>query len=342
MKNANGTPTFFLAVFLLFHGSSLRLAIVSALSSGEAWNDPSGSSRNPWLKLNNQEDALVVVPSFSSLLALPIFPLRKSVRFPTDSLTLNLYEPRYLDMAEYILQENDGIFGALYISNKAHVVQENGCGPIVPLLQSGDVGTVFQVQFHEEAMIPTIGGEQRRRIRLESTGIMRFQIQSILQNGFSSSSSSSSSKMNRDSFILAEALCYSDDPISPDETENLAALIGNVCRNVWRHHQQQQVDWNEWSTTVNAGSSLLLRDHMMKNPTLADLETQTFAMASRLMKQSTTVKEKSAFLRSQCLKERIQKLADSERQQRRNPILSPSLFGWQRSKKQKQQLLCED
>ena len=48
-------------------------------------------------------------------LVLPIFPLRKVVRLPTEELILNLYEDRYLAMAEYILKPNAGaqIFGAL-------------------------------------------------------------------------------------------------------------------------------------------------------------------------------------------------------------------------------------
>jgi Lon protease-like protein len=49
----------------------------------------------------------------SALRRLAIFPLRKSVRLPTETLTLNLYESRYLALAERVLQlpkrvENDG------------------------------------------------------------------------------------------------------------------------------------------------------------------------------------------------------------------------------------------
>ena len=44
----------------------------------------------------------------SEAFLLPIFPLRKRVRFPTDTLMLNLYEERYLAMSEFILAaEND-------------------------------------------------------------------------------------------------------------------------------------------------------------------------------------------------------------------------------------------
>ena len=70
----------------------------------------------------------------SQIIELPIFPLRKTARFPTDFLKLNLYEERYLALAERILQENgvEGCtFGALYTSNKAQVVSNKGCGPIV-------------------------------------------------------------------------------------------------------------------------------------------------------------------------------------------------------------------
>jgi Lon protease-like protein len=116
---------------------------------------------------------------------LPIFPLRKTVRLPTEKLTLNLYEDRYLAMAEDILSSENTIsfFGAMYSSNKAQIVKD-GEGPIVPLLQIGDVGVIFVVTHSQEDMIPTVGGQGRRRIRLEAIGTARFQIQEILCNGY--------------------------------------------------------------------------------------------------------------------------------------------------------------
>ena len=39
---------------------------------------------------------------------LPLFPLRKSIKLPGESLTLNLYEDRYLALATQVLQQQQG------------------------------------------------------------------------------------------------------------------------------------------------------------------------------------------------------------------------------------------
>lgn len=112
------------------------------------------------------------VPDASFLL--PIFPLRKRVRFPTDELTLNLYEDRYLAMSEFILfPECNGqklyeidtqiqplsaaapFFGALYSLNKPQIITQGGTAPIVPMLQPGDVGVLCLVLDWLDGMIPT-------------------------------------------------------------------------------------------------------------------------------------------------------------------------------------------
>jgi hypothetical protein len=58
-----------------------------------------------------------------SLATLPVFPLRKSIRLPTESLTLNLYEDRYIALSEFILEQKQPIFGALYSSDKPQIVK---------------------------------------------------------------------------------------------------------------------------------------------------------------------------------------------------------------------------
>lgn len=115
---------------------------------------------------------------------LPIFPLRKAVRVPTDTLTLNLYEERYLAMSEYILSQPLLLFGALYCSDKPQIVHQ-GTGPIVPLVEVGNVGTVFEVYDHQEGMIPTADETyDRRRIRLEALGVGLFEIVEIIHPGY--------------------------------------------------------------------------------------------------------------------------------------------------------------
>lgn len=131
----------------------------------------------------------------TSSFILPIFPLRKSIKLPGETLTLNLYEERYLAMAEWILLGTTGarssridtrtnsksnasslsssmMFGALYASDKPQIVSDAGMGPIVPMLRVGDVGVVFPVEHHQQDMVETRGGVDRcRRIRIVGTGV---------------------------------------------------------------------------------------------------------------------------------------------------------------------------
>jgi len=136
----------------------------------------------------------VLLMTSSSFIELPVFPLRKTVRLPTESLTLNLYEDRYLEMARYILRDEDRVttkkkrqamlFGAMYTSNKPQVVGEGGLGPIVPLLREGDVGVLFLVEHWKEGLVPTVGDEPRHRIRIVGTGVGRFRVRRIVNNGY--------------------------------------------------------------------------------------------------------------------------------------------------------------
>ncbi|GAX23604.1 hypothetical protein FisN_12Hh175 [Fistulifera solaris] len=147
---------------------------------------------------STQSTALFGIP-------IPVFPLRRTVRLPTESLTLNLYEERYLKLAEYVLQQEHPYFGAIYSSNKPQIVR-NGTGPIVPLFERGDVGVLFLVLDSEESMIPTRGGIPRRRIRLVARGSVRFQIEKILENGYDDSS-----------FILVEGNVFTDQSTADEE-----------------------------------------------------------------------------------------------------------------------------
>lgn len=234
----------------------------------------------------------------NAVVVMPIFPLRQSVRFPTDPLTLNLYEERYLAMAERILQQqpnnsDDLIFGALYVSDKAHIVPESGWGPIVPLLQRGDVGTLFKVNHSESAMIPTQGGERRKRIRLDSIGIRRFQVQAILHDGMSK---------DGEPYILAEASYYHDEEIeTPSELKNMEKRVDELYNNLLEMPLPKKQD----------KASLLVR-HGISDP---DLEQQSFALASLLMERCTA-KEKLSCLECRSIAERLQKLCRMESRQR--------------------------
>lgn len=146
------------------------------------------------------------LPTNDDSILLPIFPLRKKVRLPTESLILNLYEERYLRMAEYILQSDDRIFGALFAAHKPYIVAR-GTGPVVPMVEAGDIGVLCVLDESEEAAIPTLGGcTTRRRIKLEATAATRFQIHRILHNGYDAEVSNIATKeCSPLPFILVEA-----------------------------------------------------------------------------------------------------------------------------------------
>lgn len=121
-------------------------------------------------------------------LQIPIFPLRKKVRFPTEPLILNLYDERYLSMAENIQLSTHKMFGAIFAANMYHVVPQ-GKGPVVPIAGKGDVGVLFLLDDLSEraandVQIPTHGGTTRRRIRLESKAVARFEVSHICHNGY--------------------------------------------------------------------------------------------------------------------------------------------------------------
>jgi hypothetical protein len=138
-------------------------------------------SRAPRFRLESPATAENIDQTF----ILPIFPLRKAVKLPTESLKLNLYEERYLLMSEHILRqaEDKRMFGAIFCSDKAQMVKA-GLGPIVPIIRSGDIGLTFFVHNVDECMVPTLGGELRRRIRLLGSGIHGFQVKRVLHSGF--------------------------------------------------------------------------------------------------------------------------------------------------------------
>lgn len=153
-------------------------------------------------------------------LILPIFPLRKAVRLPTETLTLNLYEERYLAMSEFVLESDQKLFGALFSSDKPQVVKEGGMGKIVPMIQTGDIGVVFVLEDSEELMIPKQeGAPPRRQIRLVGRGAGRFQIQRILHNGYGYDSLP---------YIVVEATLFHDEHSAFVSEEDRLNLESNV------------------------------------------------------------------------------------------------------------------
>mmetsp|Transcript_4716 Transcript_4716/g.7138 ORF Transcript_4716/g.7138 Transcript_4716/m.7138 type:complete len:113 (-) Transcript_4716:1480-1818(-) len=100
---------------------------------------------------------------------LAVFPLSKSCRFPTELLTLNLYEHRYIQLAEQVLlqlnqnnedQYKECSFGAFYYAGKPQIIPGNSSNaisistPITPLVEVGVVGVVCQVLCHSDDYVP--------------------------------------------------------------------------------------------------------------------------------------------------------------------------------------------
>lgn len=196
--------------------------------------------------------------STNTLVELPVFPLRKFPRLPTDRLTLNLYEERYLQMAESILLKaaqtqsttnstgtgtGTPLFGALFVAGKPQLVTGGGRGPIVPLVEAGDIGTVFAVSDWEEALVPTIGNQiLRRRIKLNAIGITRFRIDSIVSDGtgVSSCTATTSSttiqqqRQQQQPYILVNATLLSDntmaDPWDDEDNEYLYKTLREILQ----------------------------------------------------------------------------------------------------------------
>jgi hypothetical protein len=258
-------------------------------------------------------------------LILPIFPLRKAVRLPTETLTLNLYEERYLAMSEYVLESDQQLFGALFSSDKPQVVKEGGMGKIVPMIQPGDIGVIFVLEDSEELRIPKQeGAPPRRQIRLVGRGAGRFQIQRILHNGYGEDSLP---------FIVAEAILLHDDysPFVSDEDRL------NLERNLWDKAIKMNIDGRSSSLSNRNNedeesfdkegfgmdcSNDLVEGLVAKLPyrealteqTLEEMkaELRSFALASALISDSSS-KDRLEMLRTSSVRSRLNVLDASLR-----------------------------
>ena len=178
---------------------------------------PQGS---PSLSIPTSNRSIVTVPF--SLLTIPIFPLRKTVKLPTDNMTLNLYESRYIQMVEEAVlntgtstttaalaatygtgidisgtndQSSVPLFGAIYTTHLPHIVVPPSIittSPNNPTENDKNSNT-YIVPILEPNMIgslfivtnhtTTIQQNERKVIRLNATAILRFRIIKILHTG---------------------------------------------------------------------------------------------------------------------------------------------------------------
>jgi len=203
------------------------------------------------------------------LFLLPLFPLRKSVRTPNEYLTLNLFEDRYVTMAEHVVRGGHAceladnsernpsfgprcgqrLFGALYCSDKPQIVK-GGLGPITPLIEEGDIGAVCDILYSEEGMVPIeVGSTQlRRRIKLVSLAVGRFRVERIICNGFDGGSEGGYNLP----FILIEASRVEDtEPKFGSREEQYLRELEQKLHNKWvkQKHPGAAMDLS-WNVTA--------------------------------------------------------------------------------------------
>ena len=178
---------------------------------------PQGSSSQP---ITTRDRSLVTAPF--PLLTIPIFPLRKTVKLPTDNMTLNLYESRYIQMVEEAVlntgtscttaaleatygtgidisgtndQSSIPLFGAIYTTHLPHIVVPPSITTTSPNnpTENDKNSNTYIVPILEPNMIgslfivtnhtATIQQNERKVIRLNATAILRFRIIKILHTG---------------------------------------------------------------------------------------------------------------------------------------------------------------
>jgi len=158
----------------------------------------------------NEEGVTQKAPCFT----LAVFPLRKQVKFPTESIQLNLFEERYRALAKYVISQNKENnqqgFGALYCSHKAQIAP-NGVLPITPIITRGDVGVLCMVQESEIVLTPQ--KEEKEKVRLKGLAVGRFRVERILHNGFGGGEEMETNSCTDDEslpFIMVEASLLED------------------------------------------------------------------------------------------------------------------------------------
>ena len=224
------------------YGPSLSLVAIHLISSKSFHLNSPNKRLSTRIQAEEQSSNPNANGPNSERFILPIFPLRKAVKVPTESITLNLYEDRYLALSEYVLASPDRMFGGLYCSEKAQMVK-NGVGPVVPMVERGDVGVVCKIVYDAEAMVPTVGGDTRRRIKLEGLAVGRFRIEVILHNGYRDSFVVGEPALP---FILAEVSRIDDWTPSEEESLSISKLEEQILSKVKERDGigSDRVTWN--------------------------------------------------------------------------------------------------
>ena len=204
-----------------------------------------GCNGNAWLRqksLHGTQSSTHDTDTSTSLMAntgtssdnnivLPIFPLRKRVKFPTERLKLTLWEERYKMLSRFVLENaphpNNPMFGALYCSHKTQIVK-SGRKPITPIVDVGDIGIICSVTssqvFIDGEEVSTSRKDEAdvEKIRLWGLGVARFRVEKILSDGLDGD--------RNEPFILVEASRIDDENIFQDgnESHKVGALLNEL------------------------------------------------------------------------------------------------------------------
>mmetsp|Transcript_28025 Transcript_28025/g.40115 ORF Transcript_28025/g.40115 Transcript_28025/m.40115 type:complete len:348 (+) Transcript_28025:60-1103(+) len=195
----------------------------------------------------------------STILTLPVFPLQKAVKFPTDEVTLNLFEERYLALADRVLYgaANDVttvppsmMFGAWYCSNRSQIVRN---GVVSPLIEPGDVGVVCHVMYHHSSNGRNGPG---RRVNIVGLAADRFRVERVLFNGFDN--------VDECPYIVVLATCFFD--------ESASSLSADAYFNRLVWYEDKLCD--QWNRNTIASSRRITTTTTKEKPSSYSLENK--------------------------------------------------------------------
>ncbi len=107
---------------------------------------------------------------------LPVFPLRGAILLPRATLTLNVFEARYLDLVDYVL--GHGRLIAMVQPSAESGGRESPPGKTVPLREIGCAGRIasFSEEEEEGRLLISIDGIARFRLEEEVTSEHAFRL----------------------------------------------------------------------------------------------------------------------------------------------------------------------
>jgi Lon protease-like protein len=253
-------------------------------------------------KGGTNEDPIVLEKD--SIIILPVFPLQKSVRLPTESLRLNLYEERYLAMSEFILEQDLPVFGALYASDKPQIVK-GGQGPIVPMIDVGDIGVLCFVKDWEDGMVPTrYPSFTTRRIRLNALAVSRFRIEEIVNDGTMSPQSKDPS------FIIVKASLVTDNNSSENvpTKEQISRTKDDLRRRIEAKSSIVESDNESAERIVDEISSIVSYKDYGKDDQRSEIFS--FVAASMLCPESESPVLRTSLLQVVSTEERLRQISE--------------------------------